>query len=70
MKYYKPIFRLRSKGYTKIPKGYEVDHIQPLSKVGKDDPSNMQLLTKQQWKTNDVDFLKNILGNNFGTLPL
>jgi 5-methylcytosine-specific restriction endonuclease McrA len=41
---------LRSKGYTKAPKGYEVDHIQPLSQGGQDNPSNMQLLTKQQHK--------------------
>lgn len=39
---------LRSRGYDKVPDGYEVDHIIPLSEGGTDDPSNMQLLTKKQ----------------------
>lgn len=37
---------LKSKGYSKKPSGYEVDHIIPLSKGGQDVPSNMQLLPK------------------------
>lgn len=41
---------LKSKGYNKSPKGYEVDHIVPLSKGGSDTPSNMQLITKEQHK--------------------
>ena len=41
---------LKSQGYKKVPPGYEVDHIQPLSKGGQDNPSNMELLTKQQHK--------------------
>lgn len=36
---------LKSKGYSKTPIGYEIDHIIPLSEGGTDDPSNMQLLT-------------------------
>lgn len=39
---------LKSKGYDKVPDGYEVDHIIPLSEGGVDDPSNMQLIPKEQ----------------------
>jgi len=39
---------LRNKGYSSTPYGYEIDHIKPLSEGGTDDPSNMQLLTKEQ----------------------
>jgi 5-methylcytosine-specific restriction endonuclease McrA len=39
---------LKNKGYKRHPDGYEVDHIIPLSEGGTDDPSNMQLLTKEQ----------------------
>lgn len=39
---------LKSKGYDKVPNGYEVDHIIPLSEGGSDEPSNMQLITKEQ----------------------
>ena len=37
-----------------VPKGYQVDHIQPLSEGGLDLPENMQLLTieKHKLKTN------------------
>jgi len=41
---------LRSKGYKKVPPGYEVDHTIPLSKGGKDQPSNMQLIPKSSHK--------------------
>jgi 5-methylcytosine-specific restriction endonuclease McrA len=35
-------------GYSKLPSGYEIDHIRPLSQGGSDSPENMQLLTKEQ----------------------
>jgi len=41
---------LKSHGYKKAPKGYHVDHIVPLSQGGKDEPSNMQLLSKSDHK--------------------
>ena len=41
---------LKSKGYTKIPKGYQIDHKIPLSQGGKDVPSNMQLLSVSEHK--------------------
>lgn len=39
---------LRSIGFSRVPYGFQVDHIIPLSNGGSDDPSNMQLLTIQQ----------------------
>lgn len=39
---------LKSLGYNKTPKGYEIDHIKPLSEGGTDDPSNMRLITIEQ----------------------
>ncbi len=41
---------LRSKGYDKVPRGYQIDHIIPLSQGGKDEPSNMQLLSTREHK--------------------
>jgi hypothetical protein len=38
---------LKMRGYLDTPFGYEVDHIVPLHWGGADDPSNMQLLTKE-----------------------
>jgi len=37
---------LQNQGYDKVPTGYEVDHIVPLSRGGADEPYNMQLLTE------------------------
>jgi hypothetical protein len=39
---------LKEHGLTKIPKGYQVDHIIPLWKGGSDTPDNMQLLTLEE----------------------
>jgi hypothetical protein len=39
---------LHSQGYDKVPEGYEVDHIVPLSLGGSDTEDNMQLLTREQ----------------------
>ena len=50
---------LKSNGYSKTPKGYEVDHIVPLSKGGKDVPSNMQLLPKEVHKQKTTSERKN-----------
>lgn len=37
---------LRQRGLERVPQGYEVDHIVPLSEGGADTPANMQLLTE------------------------
>jgi|GEM_PF-1174608 len=39
---------LRSKGFKKVPKGYQVDHKIPLWQGGADTPANMELLTTKQ----------------------
>jgi 5-methylcytosine-specific restriction endonuclease McrA len=39
---------LREHGLSKVPNGYEVDHITPLYAGGSDTPGNMQLLSKAQ----------------------
>ena len=40
-------------GYPHGRKGYVIDHIIPLSKGGRDDPSNMQWQTKEEAKEKD-----------------
>jgi hypothetical protein len=42
---------LKSRGYTKVPYGYQIDHIKPLSEGGTDTPNNMQLIPKGQHKS-------------------
>ncbi|HEY5536595.1 MAG TPA: HNH endonuclease signature motif containing protein [Ignavibacteria bacterium] len=37
-------------GYKRVPNGYQVDHIRPLSEGGRDTPDNMQLITKESHK--------------------
>jgi len=37
---------LRQHGLRRVPPGYEIDHIVPLSEGGSDTPSNMELLSK------------------------
>jgi len=39
---------LKTLGYDKVPAGYEVDHIVPLSRGGADEPYNMQLLSEPE----------------------
>ena len=41
---------LKSKGNSKVPAGYQVDHIVPLSQGGRDVPNNMELITIEQHK--------------------
>ncbi|HEY5536092.1 MAG TPA: HNH endonuclease signature motif containing protein [Ignavibacteria bacterium] len=41
---------LKSMGYKRVPNGYQVDHIRPLSEGGSDTPDNMQLITKESHK--------------------
>jgi hypothetical protein len=41
---------LNNYGYEKVPEGYQVDHIVPLSKGGADQPYNMQLIPTKQHK--------------------
>lgn len=41
---------LKSKGYNKVPYGYQVDHIKSLSEGGTDTPDNMQLITINEHK--------------------
>jgi 5-methylcytosine-specific restriction endonuclease McrA len=39
---------LKNLGYDRVPAGYEVDHIVPLSRGGADEPYNMRLLTESE----------------------
>jgi len=51
---------LKSKGYSKVPNVYQVDHIVLLSQGGRDVPSNMQLITLEQHKQKTAMERKNV----------
>ena len=55
---------LKSKGYSQEPKGYQVDHIKPLSQGGKDEPSNMQLITVEEHKAKTARERKQVSETN------
>jgi len=65
---------LKSKGLKSIPKGYEIDHITPLSFGGSDCPDNMQLITVEEHRKKtakealqrDRDNMEIELANLFG----
>jgi len=50
---------LHSLGYDKVPEGYEVDHIIPLSQGGSDTEDNMQLLTREQHRQKTANERRN-----------
>lgn len=61
---------LKSLGYDEIPYGFEIDHIIPLSEGGTDDPSNMQLLTKEQHARKTVRERANRSNSTYYTFPI
>jgi hypothetical protein len=60
---------LKSKGYNKVPDGYEVDHIVPLSEGGTDDPMNMQLITKEQHASKTANEASKRSNSTFNNYP-
>lgn len=60
---------LKSMGYSSTPYGYEIDHIKPLSEGGSDDPSNMQLLTKEQHARKTAKERSNRSNSTYGNYP-
>lgn len=43
---------LKSRGLESVPEGHEIDHKIPLYAGGRDEPSNMQLVTKEERRAN------------------
>jgi len=60
---------LKSLGYDKVPDGYEVDHIKALSEGGTDDPSNMQLLTKERHAIKTANERSNRSNSTYSNYP-
>ncbi|WP_188747670.1 HNH endonuclease signature motif containing protein [Parapedobacter defluvii] len=60
---------LKSKGYSKVPAGYNVDHIIPLSQGGRDVTSNMQLITIQAHKQKTALERKRMSSKNYYSTP-
>lgn len=58
---------LKSKGYSETPKGYEIDHIIPLSEGGTDDPNNMQLLTIKEHRLKTAKERANRNSSNYSS---
>ena len=57
---------LKTKGLKKIPSGYQIDHIKPLSEGGSDTPSNMQLISVDQHKRKTArERTKNASGSTY-----
>ncbi len=60
---------LNSRGYKSTPKGYQIDHVIPLSQGGRDVPSNMQLLTIDQHKAKTAYERKSVSSAPIYTTP-
>lgn len=56
---------LESKGYKKVPSGYQVDHKTPLSQGGSDKPENMQLITTQEHKIKTANERKAVSNSTY-----
>jgi len=56
---------LKSRGYEKVPVGYQVDHIIPLSQGGTDTPDNMQLISIDQHKQKTANERKSTTSNSY-----
>jgi 5-methylcytosine-specific restriction endonuclease McrA len=61
---------LKSLGYKNVPKGYEVDHIIPLSKGGADEPYNMQLLKTEDHARKTAKEASNRSNSTYNRVPV